>query len=82
VFDGSGEVWWRSLGKTFAGYSSCFVASSVLTYLQIQLFGIPAALVPLVNLPILGPVNFVMLKYWAFRNRAIEAEPYALVQTS
>ena len=69
VFDESNEVWWRSLGKTFAGYSSCFAASSLLTYVQIQLLGIPVYIVPMVNLPIMGPVNFVILKHWAFRNR-------------
>lgn len=68
VFDGAKEVWWRSLGKTFIGYSSCLFLSSALTYLQLQLLGIPAAIVPLVNLPILGPINFVVLKYWAFQS--------------
>ena len=67
VFEDSGETWWRALCKTFAGYSSCFFVSSLLTYIQIQLLGIPAAIVPMVNLPIMGPINFVMLKYWAFR---------------
>ena len=67
VFEDSNEVWWRALCKTFAGYSSCFFVSSLLTYVQIQLLGIPTAIVPMVNLPIMGPINFVMLKYWAFR---------------
>ena len=69
VFDASAEVWWRAMGKTFAGYSSCFVLSSVLTVIQLELLGIPAAIVPIVNLPIMGPINFLILKYWAFRNR-------------
>jgi len=69
VFDESEEIWWRAMGKTFAGYSTCFFLSSLLTFIQIEFLGLPAAIVPMVNLPIMGPINFVMLKYWAFRNR-------------
>ena len=69
VFDESKEVWYRALGKTFAGYSSCFFVSSLLTYVQLALLGVPASIVPLVNLPVMGPINFVMLKYWVFRKR-------------
>ena len=67
VFHDSKEVWWRALGKTFSGYSSCFFLSALFTFVQIELLGLPAALVPMINLPIMGPLNFVMLKYWAFR---------------
>lgn len=72
VFDESKEVWWRALGKTFVGYSSCFFLSSFLTFIQIELLGVSAAIVPMVNLPLMGPINFVMLKYWAFRNREVD----------
>ncbi|MCL2568969.1 MAG: GtrA family protein [Oscillospiraceae bacterium] len=77
VFEDSNEVWWRAMGKTFAGYSSCFFVSSLLTFIQLQLLGTPAAMVPIVNLPIMGPINFMMLKYWAFRNRdaAVAEDP-------
>jgi putative flippase GtrA len=78
VFEDSQEVWWRALGKTFAGYSSCFLVSSLLTFIQIELLGVPAAVVPLVNLPIMGPINFVILKYWALRDRGQE-EPQSAV---
>ena len=73
VFEESNEIWWQALGKTFAGYSSCFIVSALLTYIQIELLGLPASMVPFVNLPVMGPINFVMLKYWAFRSR--ECEP-------
>ena len=28
-----------------------------------------AHIVPFVNLPVMGPINFLILKYWAFRKR-------------
>ena len=69
VFEESNEVWWRAMGKTFAGYSSCFFVSALLTYVQLELLGVPAHIVPFANLPVMGPINFLILKYWAFRKR-------------
>lgn len=69
VFRNSDEIWWRAMAKTFAGYSTCFFVSTTLTYIQLEVLNVPSFIVPLVNLPVMGPINFLILKFWAFKGR-------------
>ena len=66
VFKGSDKPWWQLLIKIYMGYGFSLGVSSLLTYTQLELLGVPAHIVPMVNLLAMGPVNFFIVKYWAF----------------
>ena len=88
VFEQSNEIWWRAFGKALVGYSSSFIISALLTYVQIELLGVPTFIVPMVNLPVMGSINFVILKHWVFcthdivfgEEQCLELENYAVSQ--
>ena len=67
VFKGHIEKWYRALVKFYAGYVLGLLASLLLTYVQIQVFGVSTLLVPLINLAITTPLNFCILKFWVFK---------------
>ena len=69
VFTESEEVWWRALVKVYLGYGASFFIYTALTYAQLEFFGVPHAIVPVVNLLAVGPLNFVIIKYWSFGSR-------------
>lgn len=55
--------------KTFVAYSSTgLVLSNVLLFVWVQILGISEVIAPLINLTITIPLNFIINKYWAFRN--------------
>jgi len=68
VFDTSKETFWRSLAKTYLGYGFGLLLSTVLTYVLITWLGVSTQIVPFITLPIIGPVNFVVVKCWSFRD--------------
>ena len=67
TFSQSEEIWWRALLKVYAGYSFCFVSSTLFTYLQTEILGVPSNIVPIMNLLLSGPINFLIIKYWSFQ---------------
>lgn len=72
VFRGA-ERDWKSrlirLGKTYVSYGATSMLGLVLTFLEVELLGISKAVVPIVNLVITIPLNFVINKLWTFRRR-------------
>ena len=68
TFSQSKVIWWKALLKVYAGYSFCFISSTLLTYLQMEVLSVPSGFVPIINLLLSGPVNFLIIKHWSFRN--------------
>lgn len=67
----SGNAGWKStlmkLGKTYLSYGITFVLSTVLLYLEVDIFCWSAVISPIINLLITIPLNFFLNKFWAFR---------------
>ena len=59
--------WWHLLVKVYLGYGAGLGVSTGLTYLQTMVLGVPSTVVPMVNLLAMGPVNFFIMKYFAFK---------------
>jgi putative flippase GtrA len=70
VFKGYDKAWWQLLIKIYMGYGFSLGVSSVLTYTQIELLNVPSDIVPVINLLAMGPVNFFIVKYWAFGRKS------------
>ena len=60
---------WRALGKVFLSYGFSFCLSTVLMLLFVQVLHISAYLAPILRLLFTVPLNFVMNKLWAFKDR-------------
>ena len=68
--DGEQRVWWKTLLKTYLSYAfSGLFLTELLLYVEITVFGLPKLLGPVINLVITTPINFLMNKFWAFRNK-------------
>ncbi len=59
----------KTLLKTYISYGfSGIILSNVLSYFWIEFLGISKLLSPLCNLIVTVPVNFALIKLWAFKN--------------
>jgi len=68
VFHGIEIIWWKALLKFYLGYVfTSLVLYSALTFIQMEILGVNTSIVPIVNVLIVGPVNFFIAKYWSFR---------------
>ena len=67
VFKESEEVWWRAIIKMYLAYGFTLLMSLLLTYVQMEILGNSALIVPLVNVAITMPINFVLMKYWSLK---------------
>lgn len=64
--------WWESLVKTFVSYAGTgLILSNILLVIWIEWIKMPEMVAPLINLLVTVPLNFVMNKYWAFKDRKI-----------
>ena len=69
--EGEERVWWRALLKTFTAYAGTgLVLNNILLLLWIDVCQISEMIAPVINLLITIPANFVLNKYWAFRDRS------------
>lgn len=66
--DGQERVpWYSALVKSFIAYSFTGIfLNGILSVFWVRVIGIPKIIVPVINLVINVPVNFVMNKFWAF----------------
>lgn len=63
------RTWWKTLIKTYLSYAfSGLILTEVLLFVEINVLGLPKLLGPVINLVITTPINFVMNKFWAFKN--------------
>ncbi len=61
---------WKALFKMYLSYGfTGIILSNALSYLWIDVIGIPKLIAPLINCMIGIPVNFVLNKYWTFEER-------------
>lgn len=68
--DGSRQGMWRALGKCFLAYGfTGYIMENALAYIWIEQLGISKYISPLLNLIFTVPVNFLLNKLWAFRDK-------------
>lgn len=61
---------WKSLLKTYASYAvSGIVIANILSWFLISILGVSKYIVPLINLVISVPLNFILNKLWAFKTK-------------
>lgn len=66
--DGKKRNWWKALLKTYISYGfTGIILNMALSYLWIEVFGISKYIAPLINLVISVPLNFLINKFWAFK---------------
>ena len=71
VFKGQENDWknrLKRLGKTYVSYGGTSLLSMLLLWIEVQLFGVRKVIAPVVNLLITIPINFLINKFWTFRN--------------
>ena len=71
VFKGQENDWknrLKRLGKTYVSYGGTSLLSMLLLWIEVQLFGVNKVIAPVVNLLITIPLNFLINKFWTFRN--------------
>lgn len=64
----------RSYGRAFLSYGSTFLLSTALLALWVEGCGISKTLAPILNLLITVPLNFILNKFWAFRNASTKED--------
>lgn len=68
--DNESIPWQRALLKTYASYAfTGLLLNSILSVLWVEWVGISKLVAPLLNLLISVPINFILNKYWAFKDR-------------
>lgn len=76
------RVWWQVLLKTFAAYAfSGLILSNVLLWLWLDIIkierffgGFAAYIAPILNMIITIPVNFIINKFWAYRQKNLNQD--------
>lgn len=57
----------KKLFKVYLSYGVTLVLSTVLLSIQVEYFNIPKTIAPIINLVFTIPINFVLVKQWAFK---------------
>ena len=66
--DGKHRSMWKALLKTYVSYSfTGLFLNSVLLILWVRVLGISEFIAPIINLLISVPINFLINKFWAFK---------------
>lgn len=61
---------WKTLLKTYMSYAfSGLILTNVLSVLWIEVLHISKVIAPLINLVVSVPLNFILNKFWAFREK-------------
>ena len=61
---------WLTLVKTYLTYAfSGLVLTTALTYLEHNILGIAPILIPVINLVITTPINFIISKLWTYKGK-------------
>ena len=73
VFDAADNTrvpWPQALLKTYISYAFTGIfLNSILSVLWVEWFGVPKIVAPIINLLISVPLNFILNKFWAFKNK-------------
>lgn len=69
--EGEGRVWWKAFLKTFISYAGTgLILNNILLVIWVDVAGIHEMLGPVINLFVTVPLNFLLNKYWAYRDKA------------
>ena len=61
---------WQAFLKTFLSYAGTgLVLENVLLVIWVRILHVPESIAPLVTLLITIPINFILNKFWAFKDR-------------
>lgn len=61
---------WKSLFKVYAAYSiTGLFLTAILLYVEERILGIPHYIATLMNLVITVPTNFILNKFWAYKEK-------------
>lgn len=61
---------WRTFVKTFTAYAGTgLLLSNILLVVWVDVIGVSQLLGPIINLLITIPLNFILNKFWAFRQK-------------
>lgn len=64
------QIIWKSLPKVYASYSvTGLFLTGLLLHIEEQMLGIPHYIATLINLLFTIPINFILNKFWAFREK-------------
>ena len=67
--EGQHRTWWKALLKTYAAYAfTGLLVNALLLGLWVNVLGISEFIAPFINLIFNVPLNFVINKFWAFRD--------------
>lgn len=67
---GEHRVWWKVLMKTFISYSGTgLILSNILLVIWVDGFNIHEMIAPIVNMLITVPLNYILNKYWAYKQK-------------
>ena len=61
----------KQLFKTYVAYGITFIISTSLLFLMVEKLAINTYLAPLINLTITIPLNFLLNKFWTFKQKEI-----------
>lgn len=68
--DGEQRIWWKTLGKTFMSYAGTgLILSNILLVVLVDCLDVSEVIAPIIILLFTVPLNFIMNKYWAFRQK-------------
>lgn len=57
------------LVRTYVSYGGTSILSNVLLWLEVAFFGVNKSIAPIVNLLITIPLNFLINKFWTFKDQ-------------
>lgn len=64
------QPWYKALAKVYASYALTeLLIMGILLYFQERRLGIPHYIATFINLCVTVPLNFILNKFWAYRNR-------------
>ena len=62
---------WKALGKVYASYALTeLVIMGILLFVEERIFGMQHFIATFLNLAVTVPLNFLLNKFWAYRNNA------------
>lgn len=63
------QPWYKALAKVYASYALTeLLIMGILLYFQERRLGIPHYIATFINLCVTVPLNFILNKFWAYRN--------------
>lgn len=78
VFSGPGKQvpWPQALLKTYISYAfSGLILSNILSFFWVEVLKIDRIWAPILNLVVTVPINYLMNKFWAFRQKTEPDQP-------